>query len=55
MAVVIEEMEGTVDPEPTLPPQQDGGGAAVSKELRLDQVRAELNRVAQREMRLKAD
>jgi hypothetical protein len=56
MAVIIDEMEGTIEPEPTLPPQQrEDDARAVSKELGLDKMRAELSRLVQREMRLRAD
>jgi hypothetical protein len=56
MAVIIDEMEGTIDPEPTRgEPEREDEGRAVSKEMSLDQIRSELSRLAQREMRLKAD
>ncbi|MDT5062487.1 MAG: hypothetical protein QOH63_2946 [Acidobacteriota bacterium] len=55
MAVIIDEMEGTVDPEPAMPSQQGGDAAQVSKELSLDKIRSEVSRLAQREMRLRAD
>lgn len=55
MAVIIDEMEGTIDPEPSLPTEQEGDAQAVSKELSLDKIRSEISRLAQREMRLRAD
>lgn len=56
MAVIIEEMEATVDPEPAISTKEQGDDArVVSKELSLDKLRAELSRLAQREMRLRAD
>lgn len=56
MAVIIEEMEGTIDPEPVRQPQEgDGARRATSKEMSLEEMRSELSRLVQREMRLKAD
>jgi hypothetical protein len=55
MGVIIDEMEGMVDPETSLPPPQQGDAQAVSKEQSLDRLRSELSRLAQREMRLRAD
>lgn len=56
MAVIIDEMEGTVDPEPTRGEQgREDEGRAVSKEMSMEEIRSELSRLVQREMRLKAD
>ena len=54
MGVIIDEMEGTVDPEPS-PPQQQGDAQPASKKLSPGELRSELSRLAQREMRLRAD
>ena len=57
MAVIIEELEATIDPqpEPSSPPQQESGERVASKELSSAKFRAELSRLSQREMRLRAD
>ena len=55
MSVIIEELDATIDPEPALPPQPESGERAASKELSRDKFRAELSRLSQREMRLRAD
>ena len=52
--VVIDEIEGTVEPEPSK--AEDGGQqASASREQGMDQFRHELSRLAQREARLRAD
>jgi hypothetical protein len=54
MAVVIDEVESTVEPEPTSaqPAGQSSGG---QQNIPRDQLTAELHRIARRQARLKAD
>jgi len=52
--VVIDEMEGTVEPEPAQS-AESAQQSSVSHEQSMDQFRHELSRLAQREARLRAD
>ncbi|HWS99300.1 MAG TPA: hypothetical protein VN256_03435 [Pyrinomonadaceae bacterium] len=54
MSVVIEEMEGTVEPEPT-EPAEGGGQSSDTREQSTARIRHELSRLAVREARLRAD
>ena len=59
MSVVIDEMEGEMEPEPVGPQrqqqQEQSQSNTTSKEAILNTIRSEMNRLAQREMRLRAD
>ena len=57
MKVVIDEMEGVVEPEPMAPEQQQQQSQCEPKpvEATLDKLRSEMSRLAQRELRLRAD
>jgi hypothetical protein len=52
--VVIDEVEGTVEPEPAKS-ADSGQKSSASREQSMDQFRHELSRLAQREARLRAD
>lgn len=54
MSVVIEEMEGTVEPEPAQP-AEDGEETSAARGPSTAQIRHELSRLAAREARLRAD
>ena len=54
MGVYIDELEGTVEPEPTQS-AESGEQPSGSAEQRMEQFRHELSRLAQREARLRAD
>ena len=58
MGVVIDEMEGVVEPEPMATEQQQQQGQrepGKPVEATLDRLRSEMSRLAQRELRLRAD
>ena len=58
MGVVIDEMEGVVEPEPmATDEQQQQSHCEPGKpaEATLDKLRSEMSRLAQRELRLRAD
>ena len=56
MKVVIDEMEGVVEPEPMAPEQQQQSQCEPKPaEATLDKLRSEMSRLAQRELRLRAD
>lgn len=57
MSVVIEEMEGTVEPETTEPSPRDKAQSKSTTNggMNLFRLRAEMKRMAERELRLRAD